>query len=322
LNTERWFPIRRRAGISGLSNLAFFFKEFIENLRRNTFVAITHGVQVTISLTVLGFLVTVMAYVAAFLISLQEMVEVYVYLKTDLSAAEYVEIDQKIRELKGVESLDYIPREEALKKFSATFNINLDDVLDENPLPPTYILKSARVADVEKLATEAEKIPGVWKVRYPKKTVSKLMRVLVGTEVGFALILLILLSATVSSINNVVRLSIYSRRREIRIMQLVGATHWFIRWPFIIEGVFIGTAGSILAILAILALGQTAVALLQNLQLFLPKILDTRLFFLLLSVALLAFGVIGGALSSMLAANRFLASDVRRVEDMKRIEVM
>jgi len=105
-------------------------------------------------------------------------------------------------------------------------------------------------------------------------------------------------------------------------MQLVGATHWFIRWPFIIEGVFIGTAGSILAILTIFVLGQTAVTLLQNLQLFLPKILDARFFFLLLSVALLAFGVIGGAVSSMLAANRFLASDIRRVEDMRRIEII
>ncbi len=310
-------------GISGLANLAFFLKEFLENLRRNTYVAITHGLQVIISITVLGFLVIVMTYLAAFVLSLQQMVEVYVYLEIGLPAERYVEADKSIRNLENIESIGYKSPEDALKDFSETFpDLPVQDILEgENPLPPTYIIKPKNVSEIEGLAQRIEKIPGVWQVRYPKKEVAKLMRVLVGVEIGFLLILLLLISGTASSVHNVIRLSIYSRRKEIRIMQLVGATNSFIRWPFLIEGMFIGLVGSSIGIIAILLLGQTAVSLLQRLSLFLPQIINVRLLFTVLALSLLSFGVIGGFISSLLAANRFLASDLRRVEDMRKIEV-
>ncbi len=276
--------------------------------------------QVTISLTVLGFLITVMTYVAAFTISLQQMVEIYLYLKIGLPAETYVEIDRKVRSMKEIESIGYKSPEEALSDFSETFNIPVQDILEgENPLPPTYIIKPKNLDKIEDLAEKLRKIDGVWGVRYPKKEVAKLMRVLFGVEIGFLLILLLLVSGAISSVHNVVRLSIYSRRREIRIMQLVGATNSFIRWSFLIEGIFIGMVGSILSVSIVYLLGQTAVGLLQKLSLFLPKIINVNLFFITLSAGIIFLGTFGGFLSSLIAANQFLASDIKRVEEMKRI---
>lgn len=270
----------------------------------------------------LGFLVVVMTYIAAFVLSLQQMVEVYVYLNIGLTAEEYVEIDKRISQVEGIESIGYKSPEQALKDFSKTFKVDVEDILEgENPLPPTYIIKPKKVREIQRIADEISKIDGVWTVRYPRKEVAKLMRVLFGAEVGFFLILLLLVSGTVSSVHNVIRLSVYSRRKEIRIMQLVGATNSFVLWPFLIEGIFFGLTGAAVAILVIFGLAQAAINLLQRLNLFLPRLIDVKVFFILLSAGLVGLGTIGGFFSSLIAVNRFLSSEIRRVEDMKRLEV-
>jgi cell division transport system permease protein len=220
----------------------------------------------------------------------------------------------------NVKELQYISREDALKKFSESYHISVEDILEYNPLPPTYILRPADVSQIEQLASRLEGIEGMWQVRYGRKEVSSLMKVLVGVQIVFALTMLLLLSATFSSINNIVRMSIYSRRREIRIMQLVGATNWFIRWPFIIEGAFFGVVGSLVAILIIYLIGEAVYSLLASLEIFLPTLVDVRMLFGLLALGTLAVGLIIGIISSLTAANRFLSIEMRRIEEMRRME--
>ncbi|OPX22994.1 MAG: hypothetical protein B1H03_02880 [Planctomycetales bacterium 4484_113] len=312
----------RRAAISGPFALQFLFKEFLENLRRNPFLAVTHTLQVIISLTVFGFLLLVMAYLGAFFLSLQSMVEVSAFLRTDLTAQQYMEIEKRIRALPGVENIKYVSPEEALREFGKTYHLDVTEMLGYNPLPPQYILKPKNLKEVEKLAAQVEAIDGVSQVRYGRKEVRSLMKVLLGFQVSFFFILMILVWATVSSINNIVRLSIYSRRTDIRIMQLVGATNWFIRWPFLYEGVFFGVFGALVAAGFIYILGEAAVSTLASLKIFLPQILDLRLLLAAVSLVLLALGLCVGFLSSLLTANRFLATEHRRIQEMRRMEVI
>ncbi len=308
--------------VTSFSGIRFFFKEFTENLRRSPFVAITHGLQVIISLMVLGFFIMLMVFIGAFLFSLRNMVEVYAFLQTDLPAERYVEIDKMLRDMPNVKELQYISREDALKKFSESYHISVEDILEYNPLPPTYILRPTDVARIEDLASQLEEIDGMWQVRYGRKEVASLMKVLVGVQVVFALTLVLLLSATFSSINNIVRMSIYSPRREIRIMQLVGATNWFIRWPFIIEGAFFGVLGALAAVLIIYLIGEAVYSLLATLEIFLPTIVDVKMMFGLLVLGTVAVGLLIGVISSLTVANRFLSTEMRRIEEMRRMEAV
>ena len=308
--------------VTSFSGIRFFFKEFAENLRRSPFVALTHGLQVIISLMVLGFFVMLMVFIGAFLFSLRNMVEVYAFLETDLPAERYVEIDKMLRDIPNVKELQYISREDALKKFSESYHISVEDILEYNPLPPTYILRPSDVTKIESLASQLEAIDGMWQVRYGRKEVTSLMKVLVGVQVVFALTMILLLSATFSSINNIVRMSIYSRRREIRIMQLVGATNWFIRWPFIIEGAFFGVIGALAAVLIIYMIGEAVYSLLASLEIFLPTIVDVQMMFGLLALGTVAVGLLIGVVSSLTAANRFLSTEMRRIEEMRRMEAV
>ncbi len=306
---------------TSFSSLRFFIKEFAENLRRNPFVAITHGLQVVISLMVLGFFIILVVFVSAFLFSLRNMVEVYAFLKTDLSAERYVQIDEAMRNLPNVKELQYVSREEALKKFGESYHLQVADILEYNPLPPTYIMRPADMSKIEGLVAQLEAIDGVWQVRYGRKEVSALMRVLMGMQVVFAITILLLLSAAISSINNIIRLSVYSRRNEIRIMQLVGATNWFIRWPFILEGAFFGIIGAVVAILVIYLIGGAIITALEALEIFIPSLVNVPAMFLLLSLGLISVGFLIGVLSSFLTANRFLNTEYRRIEEMRRLEV-
>jgi len=308
--------------VTSFSGIRFFFKEFAENLRRNPFVGLTHGLQVIISLMVLGFFIMLMVFIGAFLFSLRNMVEVYAFLQTDLPAERYVEIDKMLRDMPNVKELQYISREDALKKFSESYHISVEDILEYNPLPPTYILRPIDVTKIESLASQLEDIDGMWQVRYGRKEVTSLMKVLVGVQIVFALTMILLLSATFSSINNIIRMSVYSRRREIRIMQLVGATNWFIRWPFIIEGAFFGVIGALAAVLIIYLIGEAVYSLLATLQIFLPTLVDVKVMFGLLALGMVVAGLLIGVVSSLTASNRFLSTEMRRIEEMRNLEVV
>lgn len=306
---------------TSFSSIRFFFKEFAENLRRNPYISFTHGLQVVMSLMILGFFIILMSSIASFLFSLRNMVEVYAYLETDLTAEQYAEIDRQLKQLPGVKELEYKSREDALKEFSQAYHVSVEGILEYNPLPPTYIFRPEDVGKTEELARRIEAIDGVWQVRYGRKEVSTLMKLLLGMQVVFALTTLLLLSATFSSVNNIVRLSIYSRRREIRIMQLVGATEWFIRWPFLIEGAFFGLVGAIAAVLAIYLIREVVVKLLASLRIFMPSFVDSGLLFVGLAIGLLALGVVVGLVSSATAVNRFLRVEMRRIQEMRRVEL-
>jgi len=276
----------------------------LENLRRNPFLAVTHALQVVISLTVFGFLLLGMAYLGAFFVSLQGMVEVSAFLHTGLTAQDYVEIEKQIGALPGVESIKYVSPEEALEKFGKTYHLDVTEMLGYNPLPPQYILKPSSLKEVEKLAAQVEAIDGVWQVRYGRKEVRTLMKVLLGFQVSFFFTLMILVWATVSSINNIVRLSIYSRRTDIRIMRLVGATNWFIRVPLIIEGVVFGATGAFVA-WVLLRVGDMYVAHSVSQMPFVAQF-SSGISSGTLAMMLIVLGVIIGAVGSFVSIRRFL----------------
>lgn len=224
--------------------------------------------------------------------------------KGDATPKQIDAVRQQLLAMGEVKSIRYISKEDALKIMRKR-SPELTRDLPGNPLPASYEVTPKRGEDVEAIATKlAPPPPGVHKVDYGKKTARRVLRVARVFEIVFLAAVILLLVAATLLIANTIRLSIFSRRREIEVMKLVGATNWFVRGPFMLEGLICGLAGSAVAVLLLL-IGKEAA---------LPAILghfDTAsdvkaIGFGLNALILLGAGLLIGAFGSGLTLRRFL----------------
>jgi len=274
---------------------------------------------VTISLLVLGFLLVTVFVINKFVGQLRAMIEIHAFLETKLASIDYNRIQDEIKAIDGVKSVTYISAEEALANFIATTGIQLDSLLENNPLPDSYVVKVRRIEDVTRIAEQVRRVQGVADVRYGKDVVVKLSRFFHIVQVVSIITIILMVAGSFSSINNIVRLSIYARRREIRIMQLVGATKWFIRWPFLMEGLFVGSFGSVVAALFVWA-GYIGLAeLFEGLKIFKNVIPYDVGMISCIAIAIVVLGATTGIASSFNALTRYLTQDERMVIETARI---
>jgi cell division transport system permease protein len=224
--------------------------------------------------------------------------------KGDATPKQIDAVRQQLLAMNEVKSIRYISKEDALKIMRKR-SPELTRDLPGNPLPASYEVTPKQGEDVEAIATKLEPPPaGVHKVDYGKKTAKRVLRVARVFEIVFLAAVILLLVASTLLIANTIRLSIFSRRREIEVMKLVGATNWFVRGPFMLEGLICGLAGSAVAVLLLL-IGKEAA---------LPAILghfDTAsdvkaIGFGLNALILVGAGLFIGAFGSGLTLHRFL----------------
>ena len=185
-------------------------------------------------------------------------------------------------------------------------NPELTANLASNPLPASFDVVPKRGEDTEPIAlgVQKAKLPAVDTVRYGKEVSERILQVARGIQVVFLVIVIILLAASTVLIANTIRLSIFARRREIEVMKLVGASNWYVRGPFMLEGVLTGLAGSLAAVI-LLFLGR---------EIAVPQILghiqddpDVRAMAFTYTAAILLMGGLAiGALGSGLTLRRFL----------------
>jgi cell division transport system permease protein len=236
---------------------------------------------------------------------------VHVYFCTDLSCGKAATKQQEERignilaAIPEVKKTSYVSKEQALEIMKRK-SPELTRSLPSNPLPDAFELTPKHGEDVERIAAQVPKGPGtgIEKVNYGKKTAKRILRVARVIEIVFLLAVIVLLAASALLIANTIRLSIFSRRREIEVMKLVGATNWFVRGPFMLEGLICGFVGSVLAVI-LLVLGK---------EIALPAILGHidnssdahALTFAWNALILIGFGLLLGALGSGVTIRRFL----------------
>ncbi|MDH4178032.1 MAG: permease-like cell division protein FtsX, partial [Thermoleophilia bacterium] len=211
----------------------------------------------------------------------------------------FLEQDQRVREFQFVSKAD------ALKRMQKKYP-ELTANLPSNPLPASYEVSPTVAEEVKGLAADlrAQKFAGVERIKDGQQTSKRILQVARVIEGVFLVAVVVLLAASVLLIANTIRLSIFSRRREIEVMKLVGATNWFVRGPFMLEGLLCGAAGAISAVVLLL-LGK---------EIALPAILghidtsdDVRaLGFTLTAVILIGVGLGVGALGSGITLRRYL----------------
>jgi cell division transport system permease protein len=293
-----------------LRNLRYYLIETISNLSRNRQATTITVLQTLVSLFMLGiFLIIIIntnRLVTNFINNLQVAVFLNDGLDADQTSAIYHEINDR---MPGIKDISYRSKEDAMTWVIGETNIPVEDYTDRNPLPASFLLiiESPKYASI--LADMIGKIEGVDEVMYGEKNLGESLPVLYFF-LGAAFVLAIVIAgATVFTISNTIRLAIYARRKEIRIMQLVGATEWAIRGPFLFEGLLYGLVGSVLAFVCVMLPYTIAFSSLSKIWVFRPIMVGSGLMAYNLFILMVVLGVIIGAAGSLLSVDRYLESE-------------
>jgi cell division transport system permease protein len=280
------------------------FSESLRSLGANLSTTIAATMTVLIGMFLLGLFIALGSWVVSWSDHVKRELLVKVFYKQDAQEAQINDVRAQLEADPRVKSVTFVSAAKALERMQQKFP-ELTANLPSNPLPPSHEVVPVRAEDVNAIAQSLRPLPaGVEKVKYGKQTADRILRVARVIEIVFLAAVLVLLVASTLLIANTIRLSIFSRRREIEVMKLVGATNWFVRGPFMLEGLICGLVGSLCAVLLLL-LGK---------ELALPAILGRiesssdveALSFLVNALILLFVGLGVGAVGSGLTLRRFL----------------
>jgi cell division transport system permease protein len=241
--------------------LGFFLSEALGSMRRNWVMAMAAVITVFISTAILGAVLVTRDNLNQGATSLKNRVTIEVFIKDSASAdpATLQAMENKIKGVKvngvlAVKSYHFISKDEALKRFREKFGEGIVNNLAINPLPASYEIQVKNADQVDAVARQffndpsVDNDPGTHNgVKYARETVRKMLGTINLIEKGMWVVTIIFAAAAVLLISTTVRLSIFARRREVEIMRLVGATNWFIRWPFVLEGFITGLIGAVFA---------------------------------------------------------------------------
>jgi cell division transport system permease protein len=286
----------------------FFLKEALRAMRRNAAPSFAALATVLVTLLVLGVFIPIVQATKGAANSVRSRVLVDVYMKSAASGSDETRVKRELLAIPHVKSVQFESKAEAYAQ-QAKLDPAAYALLGSNPLPDTFHVLPDDPGNV--LAIHAALTPhdgtidpAIQTVSNKKDDTKKILEVTNLVTITAAVLTVLLTLASVLLIANTIRLSLYARRREVEVMKLVGATDWFIRWPFVIEGIVVGAAG---AVLAVVILGVTKIALLDPLANNWTLIAAPRtIAFGPLLVVLLCAGVGVSALGSGLSLRRFL----------------
>lgn len=238
----------------------FFLSRAVTNIRQNIFVNVVTIGTITLALLIVSLFLLVFVNLESAAENWSERVQVTVYFDKELTSQDQSTFREKISALSGVSRVSYVTRDEALKRFKNRLRGQetlLEGVRPE-VLPTSFEIALKRsyrdTASVENFVTALKKVPGITEVQYGEEWVRRFnsflnfMRLLGALLGGFLVI------AVIFIVSNTIKLTIYSRRDELEVMALVGATRFFIKAPFLLEGLIQGIAGSVLSVVLMFGL--------------------------------------------------------------------
>jgi cell division transport system permease protein len=300
-----------------MSRLIFFLQEALRALRRNGAPTLAAVVTTVVTVILLGVLIPIFQTTQAKSNQIRSELNLQFGLYDDATPAEINALKGKLEAIPHVDGVDFISKSEAL----ATLRSELKDKsiveqLNSNPLPASFEVKADDAANLPGIKAaviptgangKPQPISPIISNSFDRQQASRqIEEVTSALKIVLSVMTALLVLASLMLVGNTIRLSIYTRRREVEVMRLVGATRWFIRWPFMIEGVVVGFVGGLVAIL-ILWLGKiTVVDPLSDSFSFLAAQNNSTLSFPLLVAILFAAAVIVSTIGSGVTLRRFL----------------
>lgn len=233
-----------------INSFKHYIIDAIKSLRRNKTISLVSSVTVTATLFILGIFLLLMLNVNIGMNNVQSQIEVKVFLEDNINSTQQQNIGEELKTISGVKDIQFEDKADALKKFTQQISENDSSLLNgygdsHNPLPNSYLIKLEDPKVSEQVISQIKTMQGIESIGNDKEFTDKIISISKNVKwIGIALFIL-MAAVSVFLISNTIKLTIYSRRKEIGIMKFVGATDWFVRWPFIIEGAVIGLIGAI-----------------------------------------------------------------------------
>lgn len=238
-----------------INTITHFIKDAFISLKRNKTISIASIITVLITFFVLGIFTLVATNINKGIENVQSKLEIKVFLKDDIKLIDQREIEIKLREIDGVKDVLYSSKEDEYRKFQETTNENegllKGYTFDNNPFQAAFTVKLDSPEYASNVSEGIKDFEGVDLIQDQQKLVDQVVGIVKVVRIAGGALFIILVGVSIFLIMNTTKLTVYSRRREVGIMKFVGATDWFIRWPFVIEGMVIGFLGSLLANIAL-----------------------------------------------------------------------
>jgi cell division transport system permease protein len=246
--------------------LSFFLREALRSLGRNAMPSFAAMATVLVTMLVLGVFIPIVQATTGAANEVRGRLLLDVYLKTSATETDAERVRQRLMETPNVKRVEYVSKEDAYQE-ERRRNPEAYQLLGANPLPDTFRVTPQNPAQIDRIRDHLAPVqaggartvvdPAIDQVKNRRDETEKILSATRVVKLTTALLAALLITASVLLIANTIRLSLFARRREVEVMKLVGATDWFIRWPFMIEGVVVGAVGGLLAVL-LLAIGKVA----------------------------------------------------------------
>ena len=291
------------------NSIKYFFIDAFKSLKRNRTLSIAAMITVLITFFIFGTFILLGLNFNNVIEDVASKVEIKVYLDDDIKLIDQREIELKLNEQEGVKEVIYESKEEAFLNFKESLEDNPGLLkgfdLENNPLPSSYIVKLEAPEYAYDIAKSVEGMTGIEDISNQQDMIDTISNFVSGVRVAGLILFAVFVGVSIFLITNTTKITVYSRRKEVGIMKFVGATDWFIRWPFIIEGMIIGIIGSLIASILLFVLYKWAYGYIISTMLIVtlvPPLFVLNTLTLLFTLG----GLIVGALGSIFALRKFL----------------
>jgi cell division transport system permease protein len=284
----------------------FFVREALRGLRRSSAPALAALLTILLTALVLGVFIPIVQATTGTANEVRSRVVVDAYIKESATQLEQAQLKQTLEGTSNVKSVEFISKGEALaraqEKNPRAFKEGAE-LLGTNPLPASFRITPEDPDRLDEIVRRLEaggpELAAIDEVRDREEETDKILSATGLVKALTAGLAVLLLFASIALIANTIRLSIFARRREVEVMKLVGATNWFIRWPFVIEGMIVGFFGGLLAVLLLLVAKETFIDPLSERfdLLAAPETIDFPLLVIVLMAACVAVSAIGSGIT-------------------------
>ena len=286
----------------------YIITEVAHSLARNRWMSFASIATVAVSLFIFGMFLIIVMNMNRMAESLESQVEISVYLEDDLTEKEMDKIGKTLEEMQGINTVKFTDKKTALNNFKERLGDQkflLEAIEGDNPLPNSYSVTVKHPDMVKTAADNIARMDGVDTVKYGQDVVEHLFDITRLIRFFGVVLMMLLAGATLFIISNTINLTVLARRKEIAIMKYVGATDWFIRWPFMIEGIVLGGLGGVIAFVALrVAYNMIATKIYETIAFF--PLIPNYPFMMYVSIVIVLCGMFIGALGSTISLKRLL----------------
>ena len=286
-------------------------RDAFKSVFRNFSLSLASISCISITLVIVALSMLLSLNINNFAKVIKEDVTVVIFVDRDVEEKDVNVLKAKIEQMDNILDLKYKSKEELKEEMQETSSVlasTMEDWTDEeNPLKDTFQVKVKDIEKIDETAKTIENMEGIDSVNYGETMVNSFLQVFKGIEKGTLIVVIALIIVTIFLIVNTIKLTIFSRKREISIMRLVGASNFTIKMPFVIEGMVLGFIGSIVPILLVI---YGYFAFYKNLkgEVFSPliKLIQPEPFIYIVSLIILVIGIIVGMYGSYKAVRKYL----------------